>query len=503
VISLPNNTFQRVLIGSVEPGIVYDWDYTYEPTGGPTGSGQFTLNFSGLGLAVINLSDAIRASGIAFDAFGVDNPGAGSTRPDAGVFFVDNVQYTALAGLPPIKATPELFVLVGQSNKVASVTIPSQLNAVNSARISVWSANPAIAVPVGADANGRLLLTFPAGGANSQSFNIAGVSPGSTLIVITNEYGLEVENNIAVTVPTPAATTQKTESFNTAASAQANGWIEHLSRQDGNHYGFSDSNNTGAGAGEAGGAMTRTRVNRSYYADVFPGRLTLNDAFSAQGKWFISATPTDNRIAFGHLDAGTTNTTGANVVGLTLNEPGRVYASIILANGQDLRTLMGIAEPGFVYEWNYAYDPLGGETGSGQLTLTIPGLGAGTAVVTLSPEQRAVGAVLNAFGLVNPGPGSSAIDAGAMYIDDVQYTAVLAPLTVTGIALTPTGNVRLTISSPAPAQTHAVQEKTSLTAGTWTNVAGVTFGAPVGNVLTAEFSRPADSLRFYRVVLRP
>jgi hypothetical protein len=505
-IGLTNGAVLSTLLGAVQPATVYEWDYTYDPTGSPSGSGKLTLTFAGLGSAVVTLSDADRAIGIGLDAFGIGNPGVGSSAPDAGQVFIDRLQYTALAGLPRIKATPEVVVLVGQTNKAISVIIPGQLNANNEARISIQSADPTIAVPVGANPAGQLILTFPAGAANSQSFNIAGVRPGTTILIVTNEYGVGVENDIIVTVPAPAAVVQKSEAFNTAASAQANGWIEHRSRQDGNNYGFSDSNNTGAGLGEAGGAMTRTRLNRSYYADVFGGRLTLNDAFSARGKWIITTPPTDNRLAFGHLDSSVTNVTGANIIGVTLNEPGRVYASIILADGRDIRTLIGVAEPGLVYEWEYSYDPLGGDTGNGQLTLNVPGVGEGVAVVMLSAEQRALGAVFDAFGLVNPGAGSSAIDAGAMFIDGVEYTAVRAPsalLEVTKIELTPAGKVRLMINSPAPAQPHAVQETASLAAGVWTDMTGVAFSTPTGNEFTAEFPRPASSPRFYRVALRP
>lgn len=65
------------------------------------------------------------------------------------------------------------------------------------------------------------------------------------------------------------------------------------------------------------------------------------------------------------------------------------------------------------------------------------------------------------------------------------------------------GDLRLTIQALNPAATHRIVEKASLTDADWTEVPGVNFGAPNGNVLQATFAPPVGQTRFYRVVENP
>ncbi len=69
-----------------------------------------------------------------------------------------------------------------QENAVSSpitVRIPQGLNSSQAISITIVSADPSIAVPEGG-ANGRLELTFPAGGENMVAFRVSGNSPGGT-----------------------------------------------------------------------------------------------------------------------------------------------------------------------------------------------------------------------------------------------------------------------------------------------------------------------------------
>jgi hypothetical protein len=276
-------------VGHAEPGVTYNWDYTYDPNGGPTGTGQLTVNIEGLGTAVITLIAHQRGTGFSLNGFGMVNPGAGSSVPDTGEVYIDSVEYKAVGELPRIQAPASVLSLVGQTNKAITISIPATLNATREATVKVTSLDPSVAVPAGADTNGIVVLAFPAGGPTAQSFNLVAIKAGTTSLVLTNDQGVTAQNDIAVIVVASQQTILKTEEFSSANAARTNGWVEHLSRQDENNYGYSDTDNNGVGAGEAGGAFTRTSLNRSYYADVFGRRLTLNDTITARGKFIPGA----------------------------------------------------------------------------------------------------------------------------------------------------------------------------------------------------------------------
>ncbi|MDH7502688.1 MAG: DUF642 domain-containing protein [Verrucomicrobiota bacterium] len=107
--------------------------------------------------------------------------------PGPWVDLIDNLTITAT---PCIKAEPGFATAVAglQSDEI-TVTIPRQLNTGESAEVIVQSADPSIAVPVGADASGALKLVFEAGGQTSKTFKVAGVKAGSTTIEVNGPAG--------------------------------------------------------------------------------------------------------------------------------------------------------------------------------------------------------------------------------------------------------------------------------------------------------------------------
>lgn len=110
----------------------------------------------------------------------------------------DNLSVTAV---PCITVSPiSVDRIVGQTSDAVTVTIPKQLNASQATSVKVSSLNKAVAVPVGADANGVLTLNFPAGGSTSKTFTVSAVGAGSTAIVATGPDGVCVSTSLQVNV---------------------------------------------------------------------------------------------------------------------------------------------------------------------------------------------------------------------------------------------------------------------------------------------------------------
>jgi hypothetical protein len=220
----------------------------------------------------------------------------------------------------------------------------------------------------------------------------------------------------------------KSETFDSAASAAANGWVELGSRENGQDFGFTDTSFAGGPAGEAGGVVKRDPL-RAEYVDVFGGTtLTLDDHISASGKIIVPG-PYDGNLGHlvGHSDSKRAGQSlvQANQMGLLVATSGtRFNVHLSLAN--DVRRESVIVLPTLtsttVYDWEYAYDPNGGTTGNGALTVTVVGDGVtNTGVYELTADDRAAGAAFDCFGLTSRALPSSAA-TGTAYVDDVSYT---------------------------------------------------------------------------------
>lgn len=103
--------------------------------------------------------------------------------------------------------------------------------------------------------------------------------------------------------------------------------------------------------------------------------------------------------------------------------------------------------------------------------------------------------------LVQGRRNSSAAGAINVFLNALQVSK--RELRVLRIDVAEFGDLRLTIQALNPAATHRIVEKASLTDADWTEVPGVNFGAPNGNVLQATFAPPVGQTRFYRVVENP
>ncbi|HOW73010.1 MAG TPA: hypothetical protein PKY77_20625 [Phycisphaerae bacterium] len=131
---------------------------------------------------IFELGIYARASGdvvhVEFDNARVD------TQPGAGFTVTDLEQYTF---------DPQTSV---------NVFIPQGLNASKAVNVIVTSSNPTVAEPAGAT-GGSLTLTFPAGGANTQSFAVAALSPGAATFTLSGEdlTGVVLGQPLKVWVP--------------------------------------------------------------------------------------------------------------------------------------------------------------------------------------------------------------------------------------------------------------------------------------------------------------
>ena len=494
---------------------LYRWSYDCLPQGNGNAVMTFTMWTNGAVNPIrtpmtCTVSAAnIEAQGPVFDAFGVYVIGSGpgdyqGTNVNNWLrIAVDEVRFTDSHTLPCIQLAPSgIVVAAGQTNRTVTMSIPPQLNLAQTASITVVSANPSVAVPTGGS-GGVLTLNFPAGTTNEQTFDVTGVAAGTTFFTVTNGYGVCVANSLNVLVPAaPQVTLVETQVFNSASSALAAGWVENLSRTNGDNFGFNNSNfATGAGAGEAGGVFA-SFTNKAYYADVFTPALTLNDNISASGKVVVRVNPTtNNTIRVGHLLS--TGAKNASMIGFDIAEPDATFPDYArvrgLIQGADgsltLSSILLRLSAGTVWNWSYSYDP----SNNGRLT-TVFDDGAGTTVsnaINLSFQQRMAGASVDSFGLIHGAVTTNNTDIAEVYIDDVVYTVKPQPIQITRIENLG-ATLRLTFTTPQPGLAHEVLQSENLTSS-WSTVTGVTFGGPTGNQITAQFTKPAGTTMFYRV----
>ena len=102
----------------------------------------------------------------------------------------------------------------------------------------------------------------------------------------------------------------ETQSFDDAASAAAAGWtgVQNQNGTIGTNYGFSNTNNTGGTAGEAGGVLPeRIHGVISYYADTDLDDVLSqkNTALSASGRIRLNSVFTDGGFKIGWFDTTT------------------------------------------------------------------------------------------------------------------------------------------------------------------------------------------------------
>jgi hypothetical protein len=192
-------------------------------------------------------------------------------------------------------------------------------------------------------------------------------------------------------------------------------------RQD---FGFSRSNHAGSQTGEVGGRLFSCNPNedsfKAYYGDRV-GMLTLNHRLSARGKFIAKEFSIDSSFALGWFNANKQGWPLENFVGVyfdSLSTAGRIVAPLYGTSkgNQREKGAFLIFEPGRQYDWSMEYDPMAAE-GRGSITFT---LGNQSVTLPLRDGDKAVGAMLNRFGIFNLQWANS--KWCEVYLDDLSYT---------------------------------------------------------------------------------
>jgi hypothetical protein len=120
--------------------------------------------------------------------------GRSAVNPDTVRGLFDNVKIENV--LPSITLAPieGVSMTLADAGKPATVTVPTFLHDAAAATVTITSSNQSVAVPAGA-VNGSLTLNFPAGGPDTQTFNITPVGLGSAT------FGVASTPTAAVSAP--------------------------------------------------------------------------------------------------------------------------------------------------------------------------------------------------------------------------------------------------------------------------------------------------------------
>lgn len=249
----------------------------------------------------------------------------------------------------------------------------------------------------------------------------------------------------------------RTQTFDTAESTAAGGWVGFNNNPiagtggAGGVFGFSNSNNTqGDPAGEAGGNFTRTDGLAAYFADVSWGRpFGVFDNLHAQGELFLDqGNPAgQTSVIVGYFDTNRTtgdlataingldNFIGFRILGgnneIRANAFGGDFGGYNESGGNAGGTFAAIFPDNQAYRWTFDYVaggfPLGpGQFNYGEITLTVSNISSGATTTlrnALNPLQNRTNRVLNAFGMAAFNTDDQDNTAfNTYFIDNLVYT---------------------------------------------------------------------------------
>jgi hypothetical protein len=222
---------------------------------------------------------------------------------------------------------------------------------------------------------------------------------------------------------TSAAVLTRTESFPSNGAGGPDASVEFVGINNPT-FGFSDTSIAGgaSGAGEAGGAFTRTGVTIAY-ADVdLGGTLGRNEDLKLSGNFMVTSDYTnfDGAMLIGYFNTADVNTVGAiPFIGVQLADVNRAFATITQSDGSFTNVLVPITvDTKYTFDLNYIANPL---DGSGTLTGTLAG-------VPVSISAGASTDTFDAFGIATgwTPPAAPALRMD-VYVDDLTYSVVPEP----------------------------------------------------------------------------
>jgi hypothetical protein len=249
---------------------------------------------------------------------------------------------------------------------------------------------------------------------------------------------------VAVAFTVPATAAQVTESFDTAASASAHGWV--ADGGTGSGLGFSNTSEAGGAPGEGRALVSGPGSDGSYLDRTIGGTFTSSEPFMFEGKLDVLQTmPGLQNVAIGYhfgsrfrgdvlgllfTDGATAPQMTWGIVGVAPRTPGGSGAVFARA-GSDLTRVVAPGDRTF----SFAYDPQGGD-GSGRIVASVSGAGD-PLTLDLTPANRALfdNAELNAFGVFYGLFDPATTHLADYRFDDVSYTVLPEP--ATGLALLP------------------------------------------------------------------
>ncbi len=229
--------------------------------------------------------------------------------------------------------------------------------------------------------------------------------------------------------PAKAATISVYQTFDTQASAQADGWAVFNNTINGNNYGWNSGNQVSGTGGQAGGIFTRTiSTSAGYYADLTIGESgtvagTLNratDSLVLSGLLRLSNADFDGTFRLGYFNTGTFGSLTSPFLGISISEPAGATTNPFRATIVTTETSSAVIS--LNQDQTYGFD----------LTWTPSTGGAGTLAGTFAGQSVSLSALagsgfFNAFGITNGYVNSSTPtqNTNGSYFDNVTYSVVV------------------------------------------------------------------------------
>jgi len=235
-----------------------------------------------------------------------------------------------------------------------------------------------------------------------------------------------------------SATSTETQTFDTAASAAADGWTEIGCTRDltncGTDFGFSASSNAGGSAGEGGGRFSRWGSQAFYVDSDLGGNVTLDDHLTATGKVYFDQVQLTAGVNFGWYDVDPNDLDRASstlpALGMFFAEGGRTGARVRTPPSGGIGPINGqLSLPNDIpLEFSFVYDPDDGVYGSMTYTLTNPAVPSSSTIsFQMTDAIRNSGVQFNAFGLQVGGAfGSENVnEEGYVFFDNLTYSTAV------------------------------------------------------------------------------
>jgi hypothetical protein len=124
------------------------------------------------------------------------------TKEGTDALLLDDVRLVGQSAvvLPPLQVAPARGVIAPGQSLTVTVTVPTEKLVLGPADIAVSSSDANILRLTGADTNGVVVLHYLKDGATAQTVEAVGVRRGMASVNITGSAGLEVPNNVLVSV---------------------------------------------------------------------------------------------------------------------------------------------------------------------------------------------------------------------------------------------------------------------------------------------------------------